>query len=591
MFFSTSFYCYGFSPYVAVCIDECPSVTDYNAFVCEYNLTASANADVTLGYQYVAQQKCMYQIATRKFLNRCIPDLSADELAQTASLLLAANGYNISASEIKYSVSYGENAGWFTSFLGDLYSLKGYIFGFGVGVTIGVAFLYLFILRIPYTLFLVMWTLIVFIFAILIIGSLLLYDLANTWSHDDYHTDKQVLTMRVFSITGIVISGLYFCLIIVLRRRINLACGVIQQAAKALESMPTILFVPVLQAVALCCFLVPWLTYLVFLAASGEVQTKTRTIEYNGLSYSVDYSEYVYSNAAKYLFLYMLFVWFWTSEFILATGQLVISMCFAGWYFERDKSKAGLTTVSWSFREVGWYHLGTAAFGSLIIAVIKTIRAVIAYLQKRAKKTKNKVLEYILCILACCVWCLEKIMKFINKHAYIMTVIYGYSFCKSARKGFFLLLRNILRVAAINMISGFLMFIWKFSIPLFVTFLCYLGVAYTVPASTVSDIVAPLVITFFISYWIAAMFIDIFSMGIETILFCYIADEEMFAPEARFADGELAEMIHETAKQHAASKGRVYDPVTNTVKQVEAGDMVVVDQAEKPASAPPENAV
>jgi hypothetical protein len=77
-----------------------------------------------------------------------------------------------------------------------------------------------------------------------------------------------------------------------------------------------------------------------------------------------------------------------------------------------------------------WYHLGTAAFGSLIIAIIKTIRAVIAYLQNQAKKSKNKALQMVLCAIQCYMWCLEKCMKFLNKNAYIQTAIYGYSFCK-----------------------------------------------------------------------------------------------------------------------------------------------------------------
>ncbi len=117
--------------------------------------------------------------------------------------------------------------------------------------------------------------------------------------------------------------------------------------------------------------------------------------------------------------------------------------------------------LSQALRNTSYYHLGTAAFGSLIIAIIKTIRAVIAYIQRKAKKSKNKVLEYLMCVLQCFMWCLEKCMKFINKHAYILTSIYGYSFCKSARKAFFLLLRNILRVAAVNMVASFLLLIGK----------------------------------------------------------------------------------------------------------------------------------
>lgn len=87
------------------------------------------------------------------------------------------------------------------------------------------------------------------------------------------------------------------------------------------------------------------------------------------------------------------------------------------------------------------YHLGTVAFGSLIIAIIKTIRTVLAYIQRQAKKSKNKVLEYVMMCLQCFMWCLEKIMKFINKHAYIITAIYGHGFCRSAGKAFWLLLR------------------------------------------------------------------------------------------------------------------------------------------------------
>lgn len=107
------------------------------------------------------------------------------------------------------------------------------------------------------------------------------------------------------------------------------------------------------------------------------------------------------------------------------------------------------------------YHLGTAAFGSLIIAIIKTIRAVIAYMQRKAKQSGNKLAQYVLCMIQCCMWCLEKCMKFLNKNAYIQTAIYGYSFCKAARKAFFLILRNILRVAAVNMVAEFVLFLGK----------------------------------------------------------------------------------------------------------------------------------
>ena len=62
-------------------------------------------------------------------------------------------------------------------------------------------------------------------------------------------------------------------------------------------------------------------------------------------------------------------------------------------------------------------------------------------------------------------WCFEKFMKFLNKNAYIQTAIYGYSFCKAARSAFFLLLRNILRVTAVNMVAEFVLLLGKLFAP------------------------------------------------------------------------------------------------------------------------------
>jgi hypothetical protein len=116
-----------------------------------------------------------------------------------------------------------------------------------------------------------------------------------------------------------------------------------------------------------------------------------------------------------------------------------------------------------AMRTTCMYHLGTAAFGSLIIAVIKTIRSVLAYIQKHAKASKNKVIEYLMCVLQCCMWCLEKCAKFLNKNAYIQTSIYGFSFCKSSRRAFFLILRNILRISVVNAVADFVLILGKVS--------------------------------------------------------------------------------------------------------------------------------
>lgn len=88
------------------------------------------------------------------------------------------------------------------------------------------------------------------------------------------------------------------------------------------------------------------------------------------------------STGAPYAW-YMLFVLLWTAQFIVAVGQITLALAVSTWYFTRDKGAIGSGTLCRAMNVTTRYHLGTAAFGSLIIAVVEFIRAVIAWMQKK----------------------------------------------------------------------------------------------------------------------------------------------------------------------------------------------------------------
>lgn len=52
-------------------------------------------------------------------------------------------------------------------------------------------------------------------------------------------------------------------------------------------------------------------------------------------------------------------------------------------------------------------------------------------------------------------------MNFLNKNAYIQTAIFGYSFCTAAKRAFFLIARNIMRVAAVGVVSEIVLILGK----------------------------------------------------------------------------------------------------------------------------------
>jgi len=268
-----------------------------------------------------------------------------------------------------------------------------------------------------------------------------MYKFSKEWKAEvpRTHSSNEISGAKGLSIFLLVCGGLWLCMLVFLRKRIQLAIGLVKEAGRAICSMPIIVFYPVLQATGFVVFLVPWTFYSVYVASVGKWKTETYSSLTNSFT-AVDVKRFQYGSGAEGFAWYLLFVLFWTGEFIVAIGQITQALAVARWYFTRDKSTVSSLTFTRAICQSTW-HIGTAAFGSLIIAIIEFIRAMVAYVQKKAKDSGNKVAQYALCMLQCCLWCMEKCMKFINKNAYIQTAIFGVSFCPAAKKAFFLIAR------------------------------------------------------------------------------------------------------------------------------------------------------
>jgi hypothetical protein len=82
-------------------------------------------------------------------------------------------------------------------------------------------------------------------------------------------------------------------------------------------------------------------------------------------------------------------------------------------------------------------------------------------------------------------------------------------------------------------------------------------------ASQLNGLWCPLLLIILFAYVTAEMFNEVFGMAIWTILQCFVADEEMFAPSERFAEGDLAETVTKTQKaaKEAGAGGAEVVPV------------------------------
>jgi choline transporter-like protein 2/4/5 len=375
------------------------------------------------------------------------------------------------------------------------------------------------------------------------------YESAQQWRLVDppVRSDFDIQGTEILSYCLFGVGAIIVFITIFLRKQIMLAMGCVREAARAIGSMPVIVLFPVIQTIGFFMFFAVWAVFAVYLASTGtigELVLPTTAV--------VTVRTYQFDDFTTYCGWYLLFVLLWTIGFIQAMGQIVIAMCVAKWYFSREKWKVGSLAVFKCIKDSFKFHLGTAAFGSFIVAVVQIIRIIVAKAQKRAKEMGNKIGEALLCCCQCCLWCFEKFIKFLNKNAYIQTAIFGTPFCRSARESFLLIARNAGKVGSISYVSTIVLFVGKLFISCLTT-----GVAYIYMDSQIGEEVyslgGPLLFIFVMSYFIGDMFLDIFDMSTNTILHCFVADEEMFADEDGgvdkcYAEGQLREWLDDHDK-------------------------------------------
>merc|ERR1719321_2641902 len=102
---------------------------------------------------------------------------------------------------------------------------------------------------------------------------------------------------------------------------------------------------------------------------------------------------------------YSFLSYLWHNFFMVAVGQCTIAGAVGIWFFTPKGQKWKRATVLQSWRNAVVFHLGSLAFGSLILAIIVWLKWFMQWLAQQAKQAKNKVMECICKCLSYCLWC------------------------------------------------------------------------------------------------------------------------------------------------------------------------------------------
>jgi len=233
------------------------------------------------------------------------------------------------------------------------------------------------------------------------------------------------------------------------------------------------------------------------------------------------------------------FSFLWNNAFLVALGQLIIAGAVSMWFFTPREQKGKNYAVKFGLWISFRYHLGSLAFGSLIIAIVQFVRYTLMYFERQAAAAKNRIVVIVLKAVQCCLWCFEKCLKFLNKNAYIQIALMGKPFCTSAKTAFFLIFRNLARFGAVAALGSVIYYIGIMFITVGTSVAGYFLLKALHPEVTP---VLPMAIYVILSYLVSKLFMNVFGLSVDTMLQCFIATEEM-GGDSGFVPSQLAGMM------------------------------------------------
>uniref|UniRef100_A0A4Y0AQQ0 Choline transporter-like protein n=1 Tax=Anopheles funestus TaxID=62324 RepID=A0A4Y0AQQ0_ANOFN len=381
-----------------------------------------------------------------------------------------------------------------------------------------------------------------------------LSSLVNSWFKSDQTWLWILIALSVILIVLLLV-------VLVLRKRIVIAIALVKEGSKAVSASYSTVFFPLLPWILQAAVYLFALLVLLFLASIGDpvhkingLNTSTTCLCSNGYKEGDICDPVVFNENCKdtsraydqgrcidaachfqevdtptivgYFHALNVIGFFWCICFVSAFSEMVLAFTFATWYWTRQKSRLPFFVLTRGVTRTILYHLGTLAFGSLIIAICKIIRAFLEYLDHKLKRYDNGVTRAILCCCRCFFWCLESFLKFLNTNAYIMCAIYGKNFCSSAKDAFSLLTRNVLRVIALDKVTGFLFFLSKLLLASGMAAITYTYFDSDLPKTPLNFPFVPAVFVFIGTYIIASIFFSVYSVAVDTLFLCFLEDIE-----------------------------------------------------------------
>jgi len=231
-------------------------------------------------------------------------------------------------------------------------------------------------------------------------------------SSGDSQTDRNI------GIACCVASAFFMLVSCCMAGAMNKAVKSVESAAACMFHARSLLLEPVINLMARLCLWTCMLAGFAWLISTGEVRK------------SKIYRTFTYTQVESVYLVFYIIMMVWLNDFCNAMSQYVIASATAKWYFTEHigGSKMVPDCLLCKGYMNGWfYHLGSLAFGSLVICFTRPVRIILLVLVYAGEMVPACGCISSLC--SCCTGCFESCLAHISKNAYIEMAISSKGFC------------------------------------------------------------------------------------------------------------------------------------------------------------------
>jgi len=352
------------------------------------------------------------------------------------------------------------------------------------------------------------------------------------------------------------------CVVLALRKNFDILVALFQEAAHVVRMIPSLLLYPF---IVVASMMVTSLFFLQLVLAIATAKSPSLETELERLGKSLNTTaDEAFSQSQQAGLWTVLFGFLWVYYMHVAVFTCTCAMCVSQWYYYRNDPEqgrgVGISSAGWfpgrpvivATGIIFWYHLGSLAFGSLLVAIVAMPRIVLEYIVQRYKlEEQNSAVKVIIWVVRCLLWCLHKCVEFLTEYAYVYVAITGSSFCSSAKSPFQLIAKYPVQVALDKMASVVLGYLVCFTVPLAMVFLSYLKV------ENPEDSFAVGLFTFGLAFVTARLAVGVYDIVVTALFVCVMRDKDLFG--GRYMEGldGLRNVFDSAGKSDEADAGEL----------------------------------